>query len=98
MDRRDFLGAVAAVFCHELLPEPVRERLYTWQDDANVWVLGNHDIPKTDAFVATFHQYYQMVTSRPDYKMRLIGITDEVMREALETDAWRDISPVWSAS
>ncbi len=94
MERREFVGAVLALFAGVAMPEAVRQVAWVRHPTRHVWVVGNPD-GNPDAYMATFHQYFLMTTAKPR-GVRLVGISDGVMREALKTDAWRDISPVWA--
>lgn len=81
---------MAAVFCGVLLPAPVRPVTAIWSDTGPVWgVVGSGK----DAYLAMFHHYYQIQVVKPKPGARLVGITEDVMREALVGDGWRDIVP-----
>jgi len=85
---------MAAVFCGTLLPdpEPVRAITAQWVDTGRVWgAVGNPD--GKDAYMAMFHHYYQIQVVKPKPGYRLVGITDDVMQQALVGEGWRDIVP-----
>lgn len=83
MERREFVGAVVALFAGVAMPEPVREAIRikppwpSWDDDTEAILFGGaRGGGKRDAYIATFSHYYQLQAIRPNRDRLLAVIAD----------------------
>lgn len=90
MERREFVEAALALFTWTVLPEPVRESLFVWDDvTPALWFsVGNPDHAEPDWMKVAMGRYMNLHLYRPPGSVMITGVTD--MATLDEYSKWWD--------